>query len=274
MNKSIPKICHLYWGRYPMSLLQVFTVMSFHKYNPDWKIQVNLSKQSPEEIGSNNWVKDYTGFDYFYKIRELDYVEIKEIDLLELGFGLDKHPILISDLMRFNTLYERGGVYSDFDVIWLKPISEFKNIECLGNPEDFECTVCFSVYTYGFHNVANMIAEKESPYLLSLIEKQKTILPPYSHMAFSTYMMSDMYPDLDSVTKTYPRILALQYKTFYPYSTHDLGPLYLQNDLSYIESKDVMCVHWFNGNKYSQDYISDFGRNCSMTTILKREGYI
>jgi len=49
--KTIPKICHLYWDRSPMALLQVFTVTSFHRYNPDWHIIVYLTKQLPDLKG-------------------------------------------------------------------------------------------------------------------------------------------------------------------------------------------------------------------------------
>ena len=50
--KMIPKKCHLYWDGSPMSWLNLMTVDSFHKYNPDWKITVYLTKQSPGEIST------------------------------------------------------------------------------------------------------------------------------------------------------------------------------------------------------------------------------
>ena len=87
--KNIPKVCYLYWGRMPMSQLQVLTPISFHKYNPEWKIIIYLTKQDPSDLGKNIWVPDYLGIDYFYKVRELEYVEIREVDIKREGFGLD-----------------------------------------------------------------------------------------------------------------------------------------------------------------------------------------
>jgi hypothetical protein len=258
-----------------MAEIMVFSVLSFHKYNPDWEIVIYRTKQRDDELGYNCYVPIYNGKDYFYMIDELSYVQIRTIDVEEFGINKDAHSILGSDIFRMNILYREGGVYSDLDVIWLRSMSEFVNIDCIGYPGDFECTVTLCEQTSGFHTASVIVSEKESPLLLSLVEQQKTIKPPYGHMAFSTNMMDSMYPTLESITNKYPRVLGLQYKTFYPYSTGNLGPLYQENNLSLIEDKNVMCVHWFNGNKMSLDYINEgFGRDCSMTTILKREGYI
>jgi hypothetical protein len=275
--KTIPKICHLYWDKSPMALLQVFTVSSFHKYNPDWKIIVYLTKQDwKTELGKNIYVPNYTGPDYFYMIAKLDYVEIKEIDLIEWEVNLDAHSCQGSDLFRRNILYKEGGVYSDFDVVWLKPMSEFVNIDCIGNASDFESIVSFYEYTHGFHNVSNLISEPGSRYIYSLIEEQRKVRPPYDHQAFGSEMLNRKYSDLNSITSKFPRILAIKYETFYPYNTFHMERLFVHNDLTPLDSKNVMCVHWFNGNAFSKQYINieDYHRECSMTLILKQEGYI
>jgi hypothetical protein len=259
----------------PMSQLQVLTPVSFHKYNPDWKIVIYLTKQKPVELGKNSWVPDYKGHDYFYMLRSLKYIEFREIDIEAEGFGL-KHPIQISDYMRLALIYKYGGLYSDFDVIWLKPMVEFKNIECIGNPEDFETTVCFYNYVNSFHNVSNLISESNGGYLYSLLQEQKNVKPPYDHQDFSSTMINKKYRDLDIIKEQFPRILALRYETFYPYCIYNLEQLYKENDLKPLESKNVMCVHWFNGHELSQEYVNHNGfyKDCSMTSILKREGYL
>jgi hypothetical protein len=274
--KTIPKVCHLYWDKSPMALLQVFTVVSFHKYNPDWKIIIYLTKQDwRTELGKNIYVPDYTGKDWFYMIEKLDYVEIKEIDLIEWEVNLDAHSCQGSDLFRRNILYKEGGVYSDFDVIWLKPMNEFVNIDCIGNASDFESIVSFYEYTHGFHNVSNLISEPGSQYIYSLIEEQRKVKPPYDHQAFGSEMLNKKYPDLNSITSKFPRILAIKYETFYPYNTFHMESLFIHNDLTPLNSKNVMCVHWFNGNRFSKEYINtaDYHRKCSMTSIMNKEDY-
>ncbi len=273
--KNIPKVCYLFWSRAPMSLLQTFTVVSFHKYNPDWKIIVYTMKRDCRKLGENIYVPEYSGVDHFYLIEKLDYIEIREIDLNEFEMDLDICAILWSDIVRLTLLYNYGGVFSCFDVIWLKPMNEFVNIDCIGDVNDFQSIVSFYEFTHGFHNVSNYISEAGSTYLYSLIQQQRRVLPPYDHQAFSSQMQNIMYPTLESIIVKFSRILAIKYETFYPYSTYHLEKLFIENDTIPINSKNVMCVHWFNGNRFSQDYVrnNDF-KDCSMTTILKREGYI
>lgn len=270
---NIPKTCYLYWNNTPMSYLNVVTVLSFHKYNPDWRIVVYLiSKKVSNRDNERNYqgYKDYTGKDYFYMLEKLPYVEINTLN----AFRHSRiHSILISDIWRRRILYSNGGVYSDFDVVWLKPMSEFVNIECIGNPNDFESIVSFYNYTDGFHNVSNLISEKGSPYLYSLIDAVNIVRPPYSDQAFGTELLNTMYSNLKSITDIYPRILAIKYETFYPYSIYNLDNLYNNDDLSYIDNKNVMCVHWFNGHLLSKEYVNNERKECSMTSILRREGY-
>ena len=225
-------------------------------------------------MGANTYVPDYTGPDYFDRIPE--YVEINEVDLVVEGIALDKPPFIISDIWRREILYKNGGVYSDFDVIWLRSIDHLKNIECLGNPSNFEGTVSFYEYTHGFHNCSNIISEPGSPFLAAGIERVKQIKPPYGHLDFGTWMLNAMYPTWDDVVRKHPRMLGLKYETFYPYSIYNLEKLWIEDNLYPIIDNNVLCVHWFNGHALSKDYINreDYSRGCSMTSILKLEKYL
>lgn len=274
----IPNKCHLYWDGSPMSWLNLLTVESFHKYNPDWKITVYLTKQSPSEMGKNTFVPNYTGPDYLDRLVNYNYIDIKIIDIEDYDVPIEAHACQGSDNFRRAILFKEGGVYSDFDTIWLKPISDIEKVECIGNPKDFECTVSFYKMTYDFHNVSNLIAEKNSRFIKSLIDFSKLITPAEiraNHQALGSTMLNRLYPSLATIIQRFPRVLAIPYDTFYPFSTYRLESLFKDNDLGYI-TDNTLCVHWFNGNKLAKDYINkeDYGRGCSMTTILKREEYI
>jgi hypothetical protein len=253
-----------------MSFLNVVSVLSFRKYNPDWKIIIYNATQTPDDSKNRLQYVPYTGKDYFYILGELPYVEIRELDITKYRV----HSILVSDIWRREILYETGGVYSDFDVLWLKPMKEFKYIDCIGDSRDFEAVVSFYEYTKGFHNVSNLIAEKGSPFMQSMIEETARVRHPFGDQAFGTKMVNKMYPDLKSITDKFPRVLAIKYETFYPYSTFRMDQLFVENDLAPIQSKNVMCIHWFYANSYSKAYINGETKDCSMTTILKKEGYL
>lgn len=274
----IPKILHLYWDESPMSKLQMLTVVSFHKHNPDWRINVYTAKQS--YTGKAKYIPDYKGKDYFPDLKELNYVTMNNIDLNDYGINRELHGILRSDIFRYHILYNVGGVYSDFDVLWIKSMEHFSNIEYHGNTQIEEVTdvVSFIHGESGGHSIGIMIHARNTPYMASIIETVKSVKPPYKHETFGSVMLSANYPTLDSLQK-FGNVIGAHFETYYPYNIHPpnvtIQKLYSGVDLSYINN-NVMCVHWYNGRIESKNYVNNNGyaRNCSMTTLLKNEGYI
>ena len=273
--KRIPKELHLYWDGSNMSQLQTFTVTTFHKLNPDWKINVYVSKQKYK--GNAKYIPDYVGKDYFYLIREMDYVNIQIVDLNDYNIDVSLHGILRSDILRYHVLYNVGGVWSDFDIIWLKPMEHFRNIEYYGSTpiDEVSAVVSFIHGMGGGHSIGVLIHCKHDPYVKALVDATKRVKPPYSHEVFGSSMLNAHYPTLESLS-IFEGIIGTRFETYYPYNIHPpiltIQKLYLENDLSYINN-NVMCVHWYNGHVLSKQYVNGngFNRNCSMTTILKNE---
>jgi hypothetical protein len=249
-----------------MSLLQTFTVKTFHDLNPDWDIIVHLIKQRPDQLGKNIYVPDYAGNDYFHLV--VPFVHVSEIDLEEEGIGTDKYPSMTSDIIRLKMLYKWGGVYSDFDVIWLKPMSEFYRVNCIGDPFDFDTTDCFFNFWHGHHNNSNIVSFPGTEYLKFFMEEQRKVKPPYSHQAINTDLSNRLFPDYHTEIKMFPKILFLKYNVFYPYSIMFLEQLYQRLDLSPL-LQEPMAIHWFNGHRLSQDYVKNLNKECSMHLILK-----
>ena len=277
---QIPKQLHLYWDGSNMSRLQTFTVESFHKLNPDWKINIYMPETKYNGSMRFAFIPDYKGPDYFHTIVQLDYVNVIKIDLNTYGIQSDLHGILRSDIFRYHILYNIGGVWSDFDVFWLKSMEHFRNIEYHGNTPIEEVTdvVSFIHGTGGGHSIGIMIHAKNTAYMRSVLETVKSVKPPYKHETFGSVMLSTYYPTLDSLS-IFDGVIGTRFETYYPYNIHPPKPtiskLYNGNDLSCINN-NVMCVHWYNGHKLSKQYVNNdgFNRDCSMTTILKNEGLI
>jgi len=264
-----------------MSRLQTFTVTTFHKHNPDWNI--NLYMPIQEYSGNANYVPDYTGEDYFPLVTQLDYVNIKMIDLNDYGISPDLHNILRSDILRYHMLYNFGGVWSDFDVLWLRPMEHLPKI--VGH-SDFNVTICMfdgdKVHSQYHHNISILVSSPKHPFYRTIIDRCNYIqshflneLKGTGHQAYGTVLWNEMLPEVADLLDIYPDMVKLDYATFFPYSIFEMGRLYNQIDLSVLNDR-VMCVHWFNGHTLSKDYINNnkLTTNCSMTTILKNEDLI
>jgi mannosyltransferase OCH1-like enzyme len=275
--KNIPKIAHFYWGgSSPMPKIMTFTLESFHKYNPTWKIIVYCSVQKDVELGSNIYTSGYKGKDYLPLVKKMSFVDIKTINVSEYGVRKNIHSILGSDIFRTNVLYHTGGLYCDLDVLWLKPVEEILNIDCIGNPSDFDASVCFHDYTDGHHSIGVMFSKAKSRFIYVWMQYQKRVREPFKYQSFGNTILNKTFRNLTFITNIVPSVLAVKYETFYPYSIFDLDRLFVDNDLTPLESKNVLAIHWFNGSTQAYDYINKngFEKDCSMTTILKNEGYI
>ena len=254
--ERIPKKLHMYWDKSPMSKLQVFTVESFHKLNPLWEINVYVPRQSYG--GKAKYIPDYTGRDYFYLLTRLDYVDIIEVDLNSYGIKRSMHDILRSDILRYNLLYKYGGVWSDFDVIWIRPMDHINNIDIFGRVthKDMGAMVTFYNTTHGHHNIGVLISTKEHPFYKSIIDETIKIQELYvgdestfGHQEFGSSMWNSLYPTLNHITDKFEDVVGFRYNTFAPYSIYDISKLYLSKDLSVLDDNNVVGVHWFNGHQ-------------------------
>ncbi len=276
---KIPKKLHLYWDRTSkMSQLQTFTIDSFHRLNPDWPIYVYRPIQ--DYVGSDRYIPDFAGSDCFAMVENMEYVNIVNVDIRDYGISLDLHNILRSDILRYHLLYNYGGVWSDFDVIWLKPMDYFNNIEYIGSatPDEIGSVVSMRHTTSHEHNISIMMSSIKNEFIKSLIDRTNELqnsAKARTHQVFGTEMLDGMYPKLSDVTMKFPDVAGLKYETFFPYSIINMPALYEKNDLHYINN-NVMCLHWFNGHILSKKYVNEDGykRDCSMTSVLKKEGYI
>jgi hypothetical protein len=279
---NISKELHLYWNGSKMSQLQTFTADSFHKLNPDWNINLYVPKQG--YYGSVKYIPDYSGPDYFPLLLKKDFINFQEIDLDDYDISHGHHDILRSDIFRYHKLYEMGGVWSDFDVVWLKPMSHFNKDHYVGNvePDAVTAVVSFIQDTHGGHSIGIMIHCKNDPYVLSLIKATKDVKPPFGHELFGGSMLNKLYPTMNDLSN-FEGLVGAKFSTYYPYNIHpvqidntiSINNLYMTTDLSCIND-NVMCLHWYNGHRLSKHYLNTdgFNRSCSMTEILKREGYI
>jgi SAM-dependent methyltransferase len=281
---GIPKIAHLYWDGSPISWLQVQTLTTFHKQNPDWEIRLYIPV-APYIVPHGKYVPDYTGKDNFDLIKELSYVKIIKVDVTKYGIDDKIHNILQSDIFRYKMLYEIGGVWMDFDVLWLKPISEIFNIRVQGmvGTKEMGAFVCrYESEDITFHNIGILMSKPKHPLYKAIIDECMRIQERNKdreallHQNFGTNVFDALYPTFEDVCRQFSDVVNIPYKVFYPYSIFDLEKLY-NKDKPSVDEKSALCVHWFNGHKLSKNFINTKFKpnsNNNMTRIIsliKRE---
>lgn len=125
---NIPKQLFLYWGKNkPLNWLRFNTVRSFARHNPDWDIIVyypeysinKLTWHTPEQKHDNDIVERdwFKNLSYFAEVKPFDF----KCTIVENASEVHR-----SDFIRLYLLSEYGGWWSDFDILYIKPMSELK----------------------------------------------------------------------------------------------------------------------------------------------------
>lgn len=144
---NLPKILHLYWGKnQPLSYFRYLTVISFVKYNPEWTVKL----WTPSKVSSvaSTWATGeqsvgYNGYDYMNELK--DYIH--EIDMSTIGIPDNIPEVHKSDLLRWYLLAYYGGIWSDFDILYIAPMPH-DVIETWDGPG-----LCY--YELPFNNIPN-----------------------------------------------------------------------------------------------------------------------
>jgi hypothetical protein len=128
MESTMIRIVHLYWGRNrPLSWMQFMTAASLVRHNPEWSVWVwypeETSYVEPWTTGEHQAARgEYE--DWFERLADLPHVELKKIrkesGMLRSGPAVSE--VHRSDLWRWQALELWGGFWSDFDILYLKPL--------------------------------------------------------------------------------------------------------------------------------------------------------
>lgn len=158
-NLRVPKIVHFYWGGNTLPFLRYVSMYSFIKHNPDWKVKFHVPEilgntkptwRTAEQQNTQNAHKQSKN--YTQEFQNLN-VEIIKHDFNKYGFRNDVHEVHKSDLLRWLLLANEGGLWSDNDIIYTKPMVFLKENS---EPEASSCDTFLCKYESDMHAIGFM----------------------------------------------------------------------------------------------------------------------
>lgn len=169
-HPSIPKIMHCYWGKNAsLSYLRYLTVLTFSRLNPDWRIFVYYPEKPIKDTPWDSPEHDirYKGECYFYDLGDIDNVSLRMVK-----FENDiPSEVQRSDYLRWQLLCESGGLWSDMDILYLKPMTD------LDLPNDIDSVVCSNEGKKGFYYIIGfLLSTKDSGFFKAIHDKTNELL--------------------------------------------------------------------------------------------------
>jgi hypothetical protein len=256
-KENFGKNLFVYWdNNNEISFLRYLTIKTFKFYNPDWKIWFISSQNSNKRqnwitkehknINNNKNKNNNNNFNYY-----LDFLMIIDYHFLlkmsDFGFNDDLNEIYRSDILRNFFLFKFGGIWSDLDIFYIKPIpKDLININFVCYNENVEK----KYYSIGFlggkknNNIYNNLFNRQL-----LMFKNRDYYNDYQMFGNKIYKSEHLF------CKNIPMSLVYfldhtQIKIIYD---GYLGLEEKKNIIKEIQEKSI-GIHWYAGNQISTIY--------------------
>lgn len=247
---DVPKIAHFYWGGDIMSYIRYMTIPSFIKQNPDWRVIL----WEPSEVSvKRTWASRELNYDvqcddYYPKLEELP-IERHKVDFTEWGFPRSISEVHKSDFLRLYLLATMGGVWSDMDILYFKPMTELAvNKEENAHKESYVC-----ISHYG-HSAGFLMSTPGSAYYARLVELAKKNYLPTEYQGIGATMFNQYFPKVSDIEKISSVV------------NIDMAAVYAHNALSISDIIDgkpsrfspySIGIHWYAGHPLWANFIKN-----------------
>ena len=281
---KIPKIASFYWGSDKMSFMRYMTIFSFKKYNPDWSIHLYV----PKSVSNNVYWRthgidkhhsldqvDYDGKDYYSRLTSEVAVKIITVDFTDTFLSHKAPEPHKSDLLTWNTLATKGGLWCDMDIVFRKSLNEMFQ----DNKQDPDTILCYD------HRLREHDGAPEKPigFLLSapnniffkkaILESKKTYNPSH-YQSIGTVILKRLGNTISDCKRIYwkNQFLNLDPGKIYHFHHQLVGEIF--NEEAEIPP-GVVGIHWYGGHPISQEFNKKVDHtnyllfNNTMSKILK-----
>lgn len=255
---KIPKIIHFYWGNEKLSYLRYMSVFSFRKLNPEWKIKIHIPlilNTNPPAWDSIHQKNSSIDKDYFEELAKLD-VEIIKQDFSE-DFDNAAHEVHKCDFLRWKILATEGGVWSDIDILYVKPIDELvENVdeEYQKSIDIFLCSFKKSKHAIGF-----LMSAGNNPFYRKMHELSKEAYDETQYQCIGGNLLNINFHSQAKIRKQFKVgsiayfinpicVYALQEESipvFFSTPTEDTMKL--------IDDPGLIGFHWYAGHPLAQE---------------------
>lgn len=268
---DIPKILHLYWGGEKMPYLRFMTIKTFIKHNPDWEINLYYPKhpalkQSWFTYENKNDLllcKDFTP--------ELEKLPINkiEVDFEDYGVSNTISEVHKSDFIRLIKLNEIGGLWSDMDIFYIKPMNDFYlNKKFYKDIETFVC-----IREYG-HSIGFMMATKGNKFFKKLGELSMQQYEPVWYQTLGARLYNKYFKTINEVNQLTPAI-NIQMDVVYPHVAGNENELIDGTKPKFTDR--TIGVHWYAGHPQWKNFLLETNGglinlpDCIIGNLLKNE---
>lgn len=175
---KIPNVVHLIWFGSPLKTLKFIEYLCL-------KSILSVIKPDKIRIHGDNKPFNCTLWQEISKNPKIEWMYRERPDF-KYGQDFSASPIQhLADVARLEVLYEEGGIYSDFDILWVKPVDKFRymDVELIASND-----ITSYCYEFPFNiQIGAFLAPAKSEFVLKWLNgyREKYHLFPGDYVAVS-----------------------------------------------------------------------------------------
>lgn len=263
---NVPKIAHFYWGAKHTSFLRFMTAYSFRKFNPDWRVIVNMPMMLN---GGKLWGDKQRENDD--KVPFLDYtnallnmgVEINRFNFETIGLKNTLNEVHKSDFVRYHLLNKMGGVWADFDILFFTSMCNLAaNNEKYADREAFLYYGTQPAEIHG-HAIGFLMASQGSKYFADVFGTAKRHYNTKDYQAIGASLLNRHY-DISRGMKRFNKVAFLDKDSVYSIDHNHFQDLYTNNGMHRLGPRSV-GLHWYGGSIYVDQLLTTLNHTNFMT---------
>ena len=244
---KIPKVAHFYWGSPMLSYLRYLTLVTFRKQNPDWTMKFYYPSKvyTGGAVWNQGFAEQVTGKNYFDNIKNIPNIEIIELDFDKMNIGYIP-DVFRSDILRLKLLSTEGGLWSDIDIVYFRPMDE-----CLFNNEkNKEIDTVISYNRQGGHySIGFLLSSPNNEFYSFLYEesmKEKQEKGEYQHLGITMWDKNFKKPE--DIKKKFPSLSLFDIEMWLTYSLNSFHVDKIINQNVSLPDERSIALHWYGGH--------------------------
>jgi hypothetical protein len=250
LNNSVKKIAFTFWDGPQLSLLNILSILSFARLNPDVKFIIYTLGEGLDINAGWKTGEHSLRVDDFYSLNDVS--SEPNIEIVRLDFQKLKKittVVQVADYIRIQKLYEHGGIWLDTDVLFSKKVPEKLWDIALshGFIISYENTITTGFMGFPKGSAVVQLALQKADFKMTDGQFEK------SYQAFGPELWSELFLESPEIVE---QVQFLSEKLVYPILWKNLDQIFFLDDDS-INYEETIGFHWYGGSAYSRSFVNN-----------------